>query len=408
MSLSSTTQCSESDINIKLTMSVVEFLLFCFIGWISIAIASGLVLLFYYFCEQPQSKIEQHKTRESQDNVIPNIEQIQTVESIETKTITGSDLESDDVLPQDTPVAEDLAPSEPIIPNVDTQRQDKELEAAESIKASISRLIDSSSYLEAELLYIEHEEQLRLCLDHKRDAVFASQIDKMLLRCAQTNQTLHDIQSDESEEWTFGMSLFGITTHYKTNNDNKLIVRMSGVLENTPVLDSAACLYEVDLFKKWIPCCSNAALVDRLGAAEVLAYLAVSVAAVSRDTLLHVYASDCLKSHGKILLIGKSVNDWEPPPGFAQQKMYTKDLGRSSSSSSSSANAPTKSPGAPKPVPWIPKGWFHDKMDVFGLKTVFEILDEKSVKVRIRLGRHLQPSAHFICPPNDILLAALL
>ena len=59
--------------------------------------------------------------------------------------------------------------------------------------------------------------------------------------------------------WVRVMRLFGITTYYKVEEGNRcLFVKMEGEMEDLSVLQLAAVIREIDLFKTWMPFCCDA------------------------------------------------------------------------------------------------------------------------------------------------------
>lgn len=82
--------------------------------------------------------------------------------------------------------------------------------------------------------------------------------------------------SDVDDSWTFGMALFGVTTHYKTNaDDGCIIVRLEGLLEEFPLFEQTAVIHEIDLFTEWVPFCNAAKKITKTGHADIIAYLSV-------------------------------------------------------------------------------------------------------------------------------------
>lgn len=69
--------------------------------------------------------------------------------------------------------------------------------------------------------------------------------------------------SDTLDGWTMGSEMFGITTYYRVEDDGLLSVRMEGVQE-IPIFEQLAVLYEVSLFNQWIPFCSQSDLLCQL------------------------------------------------------------------------------------------------------------------------------------------------
>lgn len=82
---------------------------------------------------------------------------------------------------------------------------------------------------------------------------------------------------------------------------------------------------------------------------------------MTRDTLLKAYAADCLADHGKVVILGKSIDDI---PGFE--------------------------------VPFIEIGWFQNRMVIKEFRVTVEILSKQSARstifVEVNLNAHLPDS----------------
>jgi hypothetical protein len=279
--------------------------------------------------------------------------------------------------------------------------------------SSLLTLIQQSKYFEAESLYKSFvNDSFVNYSDVSEDA-----ISKMLYRADQVKQTLDAINKETSNDWTLGMTYLGIETHYKIEKDNLVSVRIEGILDNIPFLEQAAVLNEVDLFKTWIPFCTNSVEIDRITDVEVIAYLSSYIPPLSRDALVHVYAADCLESHDKFVLIGNSIDEWPltdqnqsiissssskyNPVSINISKLNGKqcDIDEVNSVTINSMNEewPDSVPNTNKNesdtssninpklqqsvVPWIPKGWFHDRMIIKDFRAVFTILAPNTLKV---------------------------
>lgn len=300
------------------------------------------------------------------------------------------------------------------------------------MRAKIMHLINQSDYLSAESLF--HECFPASSPDYETNR---SQFTDLFYRADLIRDTIQTVEnitnSGASEDWTLGLTYFGITTHYKVNNDNLLFVRIEGDLENTPFFEQAAVIYEVDLFKSWVPFCFDSIKIEDISMAEVLTYMSVLVPPFGRDALVHVFAADCLKSHNKIVLIGKSANDVQstPPPDDTAKELksgyeikgdstYSPSLSsveksststdasllleRNGHETNSSTNPSIKFVSSSFPssslsghrsetsisnnsrvrhvaeVPWN-KGWFWDRMVIHSFNAVFTIIEPKKVKV---------------------------
>lgn len=172
-------------------------------------------------------------------------------------------------------------------------------------------------------------------------------IQKLLVRHKEVMATLH--YQDADQEWTLGAHFFGITTYYQYDHtDNSLILKLEGVMEDLPLFEQCCVIYEIDLFPTWMPFCQHGETIDKVGVAELVPYLNISIPPLGRDMVLQAYGADCLLEHGKLLIIGKSIDDYPA-----------------------------------KQVPFKPKGWFQDRMSVKEFKTITEVLSPTSAKTVI-------------------------
>jgi len=147
-------------------------------------------------------------------------------------------------------------------------------------------------------------------------------------------------------DWIWGSSFFGVETHYKIAPEGDLTVRMEGLMEDLPLFEQCAVIHEVDLFKTWIPFCCESKCVTKLGQAELIPYIGLWIPPLSRDALMHAYSANCLLEAGKILLIGKSIEDYEG-------------------------------------TPWVSEGWFHSKMYIREFKAIIEARSPTTAKTII-------------------------
>ena len=106
------------------------------------------------------------------------------------------------------------------------------------------------------------------------------------------------------------MRLFGVSTFYKVKEGERAIwVKMEGEMENLSVLQLAAVIREIDLFKTWMPFCSFSEVLRWYSRANVLAHLAIALPLFYRDAVLHAYACDTTGEDGSFLILGRSVDE---------------------------------------------------------------------------------------------------
>jgi hypothetical protein len=68
----------------------------------------------------------------------------------------------------------------------------------------------------------------------------------------------------------------------------------------------------------------------------------------SRDLLVHAFGADCMHEHGKVVILGKSIESYEA-----------------------------------KEVPWKPTGWLHKRMSIQDLEAIVEAITPTTAKVII-------------------------
>ena len=279
----------------------------------------------------------------------------------------------------------------------------------------LSSLIESSKYLEAETYYNNNINNNEITFTDQQNEL----IQLMLNRAKLSIDTIDNIEHSKETDWIHGMRYFGVTTYYQVDKQNRLHVKLEGVLDNVPLFNQAAVIYEVDLFKSWIPFCSNSKLIDRITDTDVVSYISSYIPPIGRDCLIRVYASDCLTEHDKIVLIGSPLNEWTAEdkathtlkPSTSSSTTITTTTATATTTSidttsstiafcaadaqsitntTTGVNQNMKSTGIkekevlPVPVPWIQKGWFNDRMEVIDFRAVLTVLSPTSIQVQWR------------------------
>jgi hypothetical protein len=95
----------------------------------------------------------------------------------------------------------------------------------------------------------------------------------MLERAEMVKHSLHFV--DTSDDWILGADMFGIQTHYRKceDDENAIIVKIEGTMDDLPLFEQMAVIHEIDLFKEWAPFCTDSVLVDKVGKAELYGYV---------------------------------------------------------------------------------------------------------------------------------------
>lgn len=112
------------------------------------------------------------------------------------------------------------------------------------------------------------------------------------------------------------MRLFGITTYYKVEKGNRcLFVKMEGEMEDLSVVQLAAVIREIDLFKTWMPFCCVSNILRWYSRANVFAQLAIAFPLFYRDSVVHAYACDTTAEDGSFLILGRSIDEVDTETG---------------------------------------------------------------------------------------------
>ena len=172
-------------------------------------------------------------------------------------------------------------------------------------------------------------------------------IQEMLHRVKEAEDTLASTASEVVDEtWIHGVTLFGITTHYKIQPDGTLLLRLEGSRDKLPLFEQVAVVHEIDLYPQWLPFCNTATMITKLSHSDLVLYFNIAAPMFSRDAALRCYGVDCLEEHGMVLLLGTAVDSWPDPE-----------------------------------IPWKPRGWLHDRMIIKRLESVIKVTSPTSAKV---------------------------
>lgn len=112
---------------------------------------------------------------------------------------------------------------------------------------------------------IHEEERAEILTELENNAA----IETMLVRASRMEQCIHFV--DTSDAWILGADMFGIKTHYRKceDDENAIVVKIDGTVDDLPLFEQMAVLHEIDLYKEWAPFCSTSVMVDKIGQAEL-------------------------------------------------------------------------------------------------------------------------------------------
>ncbi len=152
---------------------------------------------------------------------------------------------------------------------------------------------EGTAALIARLLWLIDDEQLLAASDllellESRAAAAASRTEAASqlernrerldgLRRSATECRQAKMDFDLETGWTKAQTLFGITTFYKTIPGERCVfIKTEGELQDVSLITLCATIREVDLYNKWVPCCTRSDVVRWKARSRVLAHFAVS------------------------------------------------------------------------------------------------------------------------------------
>jgi hypothetical protein len=133
----------------------------------------------------------------------------------------------------------------------------------------VLQLIGDSRLLAAKKAYDKIMCSPENCLDNADSMIIHKTVlDQMLERCQEVDRSI-ELVSSENENWILATNYLGVTTHYMIGDDGLLWVRMESTQADVPILEQLAVVYEVELFKKWVPFCNDSRLIARISKRHV-------------------------------------------------------------------------------------------------------------------------------------------
>ena len=209
-------------------------------------------------------------------------------------------------------------------------------------------------------------------------------LEYMAEQCALGQSILAQSTESSSADWVFGMELFGVTTHYRVDPASGIVsVKLAGELDDLPIAELVAVLYEVDLYKSWMPFISDSQRVHLGGPAEVLGYVlfSIPVSFMSRDTLFAAQGIDMLLEDGALVLSAKSCNG-------ASVEQYVRSRAARLAVRGAAEECGGQEPH--KEAPLKPSGWLHQQMEIIDFTAVLEPLSPTSMRCVLLLALDLR------------------
>jgi hypothetical protein len=234
----------------------------------------------------------------------------------------------------------------------------------QSLISSIQSLQEDARFLAAEAQLSALEEHIQTAitsgalqegsaeLDSVRAAVDSLNAKELRNRCRRIRDAIVESASEIDKHWTLGSQMFGVTTHYQVESDRNVLLRIEAFQENLPFFDLVAVGFEVPLYSSWIPMCHGSELVQRIGPTEFVAKVDFNAPfpfMISREAYLHIFVSECLQEHGKVVALCRSVESGDIP-GID--------------------------------IPPVASSLWHDRVDLKTMKFVFDLSSPSCARVR--------------------------
>lgn len=129
---------------------------------------------------------------------------------------------------------------------------------------AVLNLIDDARLLAAKKEYDKIIQSPEKCIRYAESmSANKDRINQMLERCGEVDKSMK-LVSAQNEGWILATNYLGVSTHYMLGDDGYLWVRMESTQADVPVMEQLAVVYEVELFKTWVPFCSDSRLITRL------------------------------------------------------------------------------------------------------------------------------------------------
>jgi hypothetical protein len=224
--------------------------------------------------------------------------------------------------------------------------------------------------------------------------------------------------------WTLSQTLFGITTHYRREDDNTLSVKIEGELHGIPLFEQMVVLRECDLYHLWAPFCNESRKLAQLDKMDVVAWYTVGspLLGLVRDACYRAVGCDCMREDGSVLLVAVGLGDemsdvkndndvmdeamqrgetrqqvrLENP--LQQENQTDKPLFTESSASLLNTNATSFLARdeilSTIALPPIPTGMGHGRMTINNFSASITVLGASSARTRMVVN--INPNLHFL------------
>lgn len=119
----------------------------------------------------------------------------------------------------------------------------------------------------------------------------------------------------KNADWTLAQTLFGVTTHYRREDDGSLSIKLEGEMSDVPLFEPVCVLREIDLHCTWAPCVTSSLTIAHLDKVDTVGWIMIGLPnfGLARDGVFRAIGTDSTMEDGSIYLFGQGVQD--TPPG---------------------------------------------------------------------------------------------
>ena len=260
-------------------------------------------------------------------------------------------------------------------------------------------------YIQSKCKYDKLQEIIKKCSQEENESLlqgtvifiskYEEEFKQIIIRANETNVALCSTSlQDHDIEWLFASEYLGVCTHYAIQSDGLIAVHLHGNVENLPFFEQLAVINEIDLFTDWVPFCSSAQVLKRIGRAELLAHFSLSFPMFSRDACLRAYGVDCLEEHDSIVILGESIPTPDMNNNDANYHLKYSSIEIEQNTNSDTINIENTTEDIS--IPWVKTAattsysvfnylssiGSHNHMDIKYFRAVFTVESPQSAKVQ--------------------------
>jgi len=136
----------------------------------------------------------------------------------------------------------------------------------------------------------------------------------------------------DSDGWSYAQTYFGISTHYRNEDDGTLSVKLDGELAGMSLFEIFAVLHEIDLYKTWVPFCNLSKKLKSIRRLGAIGYSVGGIPALFfwRDCTFRAIACDLMNESSSLLISAHSIDSYpgvsfpDPPKRLGADRMIAK------------------------------------------------------------------------------------